>query len=59
MSNVHFRAVNYTADVTLKEFAQQRLGKLTTFYNQIIEMHCFTKVFAFFFKVEFTECLFS
>ena len=44
MSNVNFRAVNYTADVTLKEFAEQRLEKLTTFYNQIIEMHCFTKV---------------
>ena len=44
MSNVHFRAVNYTADVSLKEFAEQRLEKLTVFYNQIIQMHCFTKV---------------
>ena len=44
MSNVHFRAVNYKADVSLKEFAEQRLEKLNVFYNQIIEIHCFTKV---------------
>jgi|TARA_B110000305_G_C18766702_1_gene327807 putative sigma-54 modulation protein len=44
MLNIHFRAVNYRADITLEEFAQKRLEKLTIFYNQIIDMYCFTKV---------------
>jgi putative sigma-54 modulation protein len=44
MTTIHFRAVNYKADIKLKEFAIQRLEKLSQFYNQIIEIYVFTKV---------------
>ena len=44
MMTIHFRAVNYTADIKLKEFAQERIEKLSQFYNQIIEVFVFTKV---------------
>lgn len=44
MITIHFQAVNYTADAKLKEFAQQRLEKLTLFHNQISEVFVYTKV---------------
>ena len=44
MITTHFRAVNYTADAKLKEFAKQRIEKLSLFYNPIIEVFVFTKV---------------
>lgn len=44
MITLHFRAVNYTADAKLKEFAQVRLEKLSLFYHPIIEVFVFTKV---------------
>ena len=36
MMTIHFRAVNYTADIKLKEFTKERIKKLSQFYNQII-----------------------
>jgi putative sigma-54 modulation protein len=44
MITIHFQAVNYKADAKLKEFAQQRLEKLTLFHNQISEVFVYTKV---------------
>ena len=44
MTIIHFRAVNYNADIKLKQFVIQRLDKLSHFYNQIIEIYVFTKV---------------
>ena len=44
MTIIHFRAVNYNADIKLKQFVIQRLDKLSHFYNQIIEIYFFTKV---------------
>ena len=44
MMTIHFRAVNYTADIKLKEFTKERIKKLSQFYNQIIEVLIFTKV---------------
>ena len=44
MITTHFRAVNYIADAKLKEFAKQRIEKLSLFYNPIIEVFVFTKV---------------
>jgi|TARA_X000000950_G_scaffold275218_1_gene361306 putative sigma-54 modulation protein len=41
---MHFRAVNYKADIKLKEFAKKRIEKLSLFHNQIIEVFVFTKV---------------
>ena len=41
---IHFRAVNYTADIKLKEFSKERIEKLSQFYNQIMEVSVFTKV---------------
>lgn len=44
MVTMHFRAVNYKADIKLKEFAKKRIEKLSLFHNQIIEAFVFTKV---------------
>lgn len=44
MVTMHFRAVNYKADIKLKEFAKKRIEKLSLFHNQIIEVFVFTKV---------------
>ena len=44
MVTMHFRAVNYRADIKLKEFAKKRIEKLSLFHNQIIEVFVFTKV---------------
>ena len=44
MVTMHFRAVNYKADIKLKEFAKKRIEKLSFFHNQIIEVFVFTKV---------------
>ena len=44
MMTIHFRAVNYTADIKLKEFTKKRIEKLSQFYNQIMEVFVFTKV---------------
>lgn len=44
MMTIHFRAVNYTADIKLKEFTKERIEKLSQFYNQIMEVFVFTKV---------------
>ena len=44
MVTMHFRAVNYKADIKLKEFAKKRIEKLSLFHNQIIEVFGFTKV---------------
>ena len=44
MVTMHFRAVNYKADIKLKEFAKKRIEKLSLFHNQIIEVYVFTKV---------------
>jgi putative sigma-54 modulation protein len=44
MVTMHFRAVNYKADIKLKEFAKKRIEKLSLFHNQIIEFFVFTKV---------------
>ena len=44
MTIIYFRAVNYNADIKLKQFVIQRLDKLSHFYNQIIEIYFFTKV---------------
>ena len=44
MVTMHFRAVNYKADIKLKEFAKKRIKKLSLFHNQIIEVFVFTKV---------------
>lgn len=41
---VNFRALNYTADAKLIEFATKRLEKLTQFYDRIIDIQIFTKV---------------
>jgi len=41
---MHFRAVNYKADIKLKEFTKKRIEKLSLFHNQIIEVFVFTKV---------------
>lgn len=44
MVTMYFRAVNYKADIKLKEFAKKRIEKLSLFHNQIIEVFVFTKV---------------
>jgi putative sigma-54 modulation protein len=44
MITTHFRAVNYTADIKLQEFAKERVEKLSLFYTPIIEVFVFTKV---------------
>ena len=44
MVTMRFRAVNYKADIKLKEFAKKRIEKLSLFHNQIIEVFVFTKV---------------
>ncbi|MDA8643687.1 HPF/RaiA family ribosome-associated protein [Flavobacteriaceae bacterium] len=44
MITMHFRAVNYKADIKLKEFSQKRIEKLSLFHNQISEVFVFTKV---------------
>ena len=44
MVTMHFRAVNYKADIKLKEFSQKRIEKLSLFHNQISEVFVFTKV---------------
>ena len=44
MVTMNFRAVNYKADIKLKEFAKKRIEKLSLFHNQIIEVFVFTKV---------------
>ena len=44
MVTMHFRAVNYKADIKLKEFTKKRIEKLSLFHNQIIEVFVFTKV---------------
>ena len=44
MTTIHFQAVNYSANIKLKEFTQQRLDKLSQFYNHIIEVFVYTKV---------------
>lgn len=44
MITTHFRAVNYKADIKLKEFTKEKIEKLSQFYNQIIGVFVFTKV---------------
>ena len=44
MITIHFQAVNYTADAKLKEFAKQRLEKLSVFNNQILDVYVYTKL---------------
>ena len=44
MLTIHFQAVNYKADVKLKEYATKRLNKLSLFHNRILEILIFTKL---------------
>jgi putative sigma-54 modulation protein len=44
MTTIHFQAVNFKADIKLKEFTKQRLEKLALFHNQISEIFVYTKV---------------
>ncbi|MFZ9074344.1 MAG: HPF/RaiA family ribosome-associated protein [Flavobacteriaceae bacterium] len=44
MVTTHFRAVNFKADIKLKEFTTKRVEKLALFHKQIIEVFVFTKV---------------
>ncbi len=44
MITIHFQAVNYKADAKLKEFAKQRLEKLSVFNNQILDVYVYTKL---------------
>ena len=44
MLTIHFQAVNYKADVKLKEYAIKRLNKMSLFHNRIIEILIFTKL---------------
>ena len=41
MLTIHFQAVNYKADVKLKEYASKRLNKLSLFHNRILEILIF------------------
>ena len=38
MLTIQFQAVNYKADIKLKEYAIKRLHKLTLFHNRILEI---------------------
>ena len=44
MLTIHFQAVNYKADVKLKEYAIKRLNKMYLFHNRIIEILIYTKL---------------
>lgn len=39
-----FQSVNFSADIKLKNFVQQRLDKLDLFYDQILNAEVFFKV---------------
>ena len=44
MITIHFRAINYKADIKLKEFAKGKVEKLSQFYDQILDVFVFTKL---------------
>ena len=44
MLTIHFQAVNYKADVKLKEYATKRVNKLSLLHNRILEILIFTKL---------------
>ena len=44
MLTIHFQALNFKANVKLKEYAKKRIQKLLLFNKQIIEVFIFTKL---------------
>ncbi|MCY4216753.1 MAG: HPF/RaiA family ribosome-associated protein [Flavobacteriaceae bacterium] len=42
--NIRFRAVNYSAQNDLIDFANKRVGKIGNFYNRIIGIEVTTKI---------------
>ena len=44
MVTMHFRAINYKADIKLKDFAKKRIKKLSLFHKKILNVFVFTKV---------------
>lgn len=44
MMTIHFRAINYKADIKLKEFTKEKVEKLSQFYDKILDVFVFTKL---------------
>ena len=44
MLTIQFQAVNYKANIKLKEYAIKRLNKLTLFHNRILEILIYTTI---------------
>ena len=42
--HVNFQSINFTADIKLVEFTQRRIEKISQFYDQIVDVHVYTKV---------------